>query len=93
MLITFDPDKDAINQSKHGISLVQAHNMEWDYLISKVDDSMDYGEIRMKGFVPIGQKLYCVIYTDRAGDERRIISLRTADNRERRDYVRFFSAS
>lgn len=91
MFISFDPAKDIINQNKHGISLASADSLEWEYLLSKEDDSLQYDEIRMKGFAPIGNKLFCVIYTDREGDERRIISLRLATNSERRDYVRFFN--
>ena len=91
MFISFDPAKDIINQNKHGISLASADSLEWEYLLSKEDDSLQYDEIRMKGFAPIGNKLFCVIYTDREGDERRIISLRLATNIERRDYVRFFN--
>jgi uncharacterized DUF497 family protein len=54
MNITFDPAKDQINQSKHDMSLADAALLEWDYLLSKVDDSMEYDEIRMKGFAPLG---------------------------------------
>ena len=69
------------------MSLADAALLEWDYLLSKVDDSMEYDEIRMKGFAPLGNALYCVIYTDREGDERRVISLRGATAKEVRDYV------
>jgi uncharacterized DUF497 family protein len=50
-------------------------------------DKVEYDEIRMKGFAPLGNALYCVIYTDREGDERRVISLRGATAKEVRDYV------
>ena len=89
--ISFDPAKDIINQNKHGISLASAESLEWDYLISKKDDSMEYEEVRMKGFAPMGNKLFCVVYTDREKDERRVISLRPVTNSEKRDYVRFFN--
>ena len=41
----------------------------------------------MKGFAPIGDRLYCVIYTDRDMEERRIISFRGATAKEVRAYV------
>lgn len=87
MFISFDPAKDIINQNKHGISLASAECLEWDEALSEVDDSLQYDEIRMKGFVPMGNILYCVIYTDRKGDERRVISLRQATVQEVRFYV------
>lgn len=37
-----------------------------------------YGEMRMTGFVPRDQQLFCVVFTDRGEDVRRIISLRKA---------------
>jgi uncharacterized DUF497 family protein len=41
----------------------------------------DYGEPRMIALVPIGERLYCAVYVDRE-DNRRIISLRKANQRE-----------
>jgi uncharacterized DUF497 family protein len=40
--ITFDPEKNAINIAKHGISL--ARDMETAVIIT--DDRFDYGEVR-----------------------------------------------
>lgn len=82
MQITFDPSKDEQNQNKHGISLSDADSLQWDTLLAMPDDRKDYGEPRMIGFALMGDRLLCVIYTDR-GDVRRIISLRKANNREK----------
>lgn len=92
MWLSFDPAKNLSNQSKHGFTLADAQQLEWEYLVSKPDDRLEYGEVRMQGFAPMGNLLLCVIYTDRGDDERRIISLRLATNIEKRDYVRFFNA-
>ncbi|HIO03764.1 BrnT family toxin [Marinobacter sp. LM1] len=46
----------------------------------------DYGERRMIGYGPIGDRVYCVVYTERKGI-RRIISLRKANRREVRLYA------
>ncbi len=86
MKITYDPTKDAANQSKHGVSLALAAQLEWDTLWAERDTRHAYGEVRMIGYALIDARLYCVVFTDR-GDERRIISLRKANPREVRRYV------
>jgi hypothetical protein len=87
MKTEFDPAKDAINIAKHGVSLVDAGDIEWDTLWAFQDDRADYGEVRMIGFAYIGLRLHCVVYTDR-GDVRRIISLRKANSREVKRYAK-----
>jgi uncharacterized DUF497 family protein len=56
-------------------------------LLATTDTRQDYGEDRLIGFAPIGNRVYCVVFTDR-GDERRVISLRKANRREVTRYVR-----
>lgn len=84
--ITFDPDKDRTNQQKHGVSLADAIDIDWDTAIEEQDDREDYGEDRYRAFGAIGDRLYCVVYVDRE-DGRRIISLRKANAREVKSYV------
>ncbi len=86
MNITFDPAKDAINTEKHGMSLAEASEIEWETLWAYEDTRANYGEIRMIGFAYIGLRLHCVVYTDR-GDDRRVISLRKANKREEKRYA------
>ena len=81
MLIDFDPSKDAANLSKHGVSLAVAAALAW------VDDRADYGEVRTVALAPIGDRLFFVAFVDRS-DVRRIISLRRANRREVKHYVR-----
>ena len=81
MQIEFDSAKDASNMSKHGVSLAQAGQIEWDTLASMPDTRRDYGELRMIGYAFVGARLYCVVFADRAG-VRRIISLHKANDRE-----------
>lgn len=85
--ITFDPAKDALNRTKHGVSLALASGLEWDMLLATADTRRHYGEHRLIGFAPIDNRVYCVVFTDR-GDERRVISLRKANRREVMRYVR-----
>lgn len=86
MQITFDEAKDALNKSKHGLSLSEAAKLEWDDALVWHDTRRDYGETRMIALGAIGERLYCVVYVDRE-DARRIISLRKANYREVVDYA------
>ncbi|MHB1618990.1 MAG: BrnT family toxin [Sulfuricella sp.] len=87
MEITFNPAKDTANISKHGVSLVLAADLEWDWLLFERDARHDYGEVRMIGYAPLGKRVYCVVFTDR-GETRHIISLRKANTREVKHYER-----
>ena len=86
MEITFDAAKDVANLAKHGVWLALAAELEWDWLVAVPDVRRDYGEERWIGFASIGERVYCVVFTDR-GEERRIISLRKANGREVRRYA------
>jgi len=86
MKIDFDPTKDLINLQKHGISLADSVLFEWDTAITWQDSRYDYQEPRMIGLGYIGNRLFCVVFVDR-NDNRRIISLRKANNREINRYA------
>lgn len=81
MKVTCDATKDAENLRKHGVSLPEAAFMDWDAALIWQDIRHDYGEIRMVALAPIDERLYCVVFVDRETD-RRIISLRKANQRE-----------
>jgi uncharacterized DUF497 family protein len=85
--IDFDPDKDATNLSKHGVSLAAAAQLDWDAALAWIDDRADYGELRIVALAPIGDRLFFVVFVDR-DQARRIISLRRANRREVNHYVR-----
>ena len=87
MDIGFDPDKDATNLSKHGVSLAAAAQLDWDAALAWIDDRTDYGELRIVALAPIGDRLFFVVFVDR-DQARRIISLRRANRREANHYVR-----
>lgn len=86
MQIEFDPNKDATNQSKHGVSLTVANDLDWDAALVWIDDRFDYGETRMIALAPATSILYYVAFVDR-GTVRRIISVRRANRREVKHYV------
>ena len=86
MKITCDPTKDAVNVSKHGVSLALATELEWDSAVIWPDARHEYGETRMAAIGYIGLRLYYVAFVDRA-EGRRIISLRKANQREVKRYA------
>ncbi|NYT25899.1 BrnT family toxin [Alcaligenaceae bacterium] len=85
MEITYDPAKDKSNQRKHGVSLSQATEIDWSQVMAKVDTRQDYGEVREIGYAVMADRLYCVVFTRRAG-KMHVISLRKANSREVRNY-------
>ena len=87
MQIVFDPEKDATNLSKHGVSLGAVAQLDWDAALAWIDDRADYGELRIVALAPIGDRLFFVVFVDR-DEGRRIISLRRANRREVNHYVR-----
>ena len=89
MRIEFDPVKDAANQTKHGLSLALAGELNWEAALVWVDDRFDYKETRMIALAPKTEILYYVAFVDR-GKARRIISLRLANRREVKRYVENF---
>ena len=88
MRIDFDPAKDVLNIRNHGLSLAAAAELEWDWLVSREDDSLhDYYEQRMVGFAPKGDDIFCVVFVEREDDVIRVISLRKATKKEVQEYV------
>ena len=92
MQIDFDPQKDATNLSKHGVSLALAAELDWDAALVWVDDRIDYGEVRMIALAPKSAILFFVAFVDRP-TVRRIISLRRANRREAKHSVKATEAN
>ncbi|MBK7326726.1 conserved hypothetical protein [Candidatus Propionivibrio aalborgensis] len=86
MRIEFDSAKDLANQTKHGVSLTFAGELDWEAALVWVDDRVEYNETRMIALAPKTEILYYVAFVDR-GDVRRVISLRRANRREVKHYV------
>lgn len=84
--ISFNPDKDAANHAKHGVSLALAARLEWESALTWPDTRRAYGEFRQCALGYIGQRLYFVAYVER-GEGLRIISLRKANAREVQRYA------
>ena len=85
--VEWDPNKEVVNQRKHGISFHEAATVFFDpfSLISPdVEHSMGEQRHNIMG-VSNGGKLLIVTYTERQ-KRLRIISARTPMKSERRDY-------
>ena len=83
MAIEFDPDKDAANIAKHGLSLARATDLD---VLAYVPDTR-FEEPRFRLYGLIEGEAYCAAGTDRGGVVR-VISLRRAHAKEMRRYVR-----
>jgi uncharacterized DUF497 family protein len=73
------------NLRKHGVSFESAYDFEFETAIEALDTDLPFGEVRHRAYGFIGRKLHVLVYTERA-TAIRVISLRRATNRERRDY-------
>ena len=86
MSAEFDPKKDAANLKKHGVSLSDGDGVLNDPLALTVEDEAAEGERR---FVTIGMNVFgslmVVVHAPR-GEGVRVISVRKADPKERRNY-------
>lgn len=90
----WDPQKDASNQKKHGVSFSEAKTVftdEFARLIADPDHSEDEDRFILLG-TSIHSRLLVICHCIRAGDTIRIISARKADRRERKIYEGFRNA-
>ncbi|MFC5345497.1 BrnT family toxin [Brevundimonas staleyi] len=82
-MIEFDPDKDAANIAKHGMSLQLANRIDLARAVVIPDARSDYGETRWLAYDDIEARLHVLVFTERGGLIR-AISLRKANDREQR---------
>ncbi|HHJ14531.1 MAG TPA: BrnT family toxin [Gammaproteobacteria bacterium] len=81
----WDDSKAASNLCHHGITFELIVDFAWDKAIIIEDERKDYGESRWVAYGPIGERLYCLVFTVRV-DRIRVISLRKANSREVKRY-------
>lgn len=87
--ITFDPQKNQLNQAKHGLPLAFAAQLDWDAALVWLDERFADDEYRMIALAPETQTVYYVAFVDQ-GECYRIISLRKATRQEVLHYVQYF---
>lgn len=83
----WDPEKEKLNQEKHGVEFSETGTVFLDPLVEiRPDDDHSSGEVRS---IALGlswrRRLLVVIFTER-GDRIRIISARRATRRETKAY-------
>lgn len=85
----WDESKNRKNIQKHGFDFNDAHLLFNNLYLLFEDTRFDYGEIRYKAVGTICGRTVILLYTEKQGKKkikRRIISLRKADEKERRKY-------
>ena len=75
----WDEDKREYTLRIRGVDFVIVEQADWTAAIHRRSDRG--GEFRYSSYVPIGDRLYSVVWTPR-GSHTRIISLRKANGRE-----------
>ena len=80
--LQFDPNKDAANLAKHGLSLADAAQFDFAAAVITVDDRHDYGEIRYRAFAEIDGQGRCLVFTVIDDGAIRAVSYRRARARE-----------
>jgi uncharacterized DUF497 family protein len=86
MEFSWDPVKAALNFAKHGVPFDAMYEFEWSTALIEADVRFDYPEPRLSALGAIRGRLYFLVYTVERRSTR-IISLRPANNREKRDYA------
>ncbi len=86
MEIEFDPGKDRLNVEKHGISLAEVVEFDWDTAEIEEDLRFIYAEKRFEATGWLGNRLHVIIYCKR-GIATRVISFRKANDRQFDEYV------
>lgn len=85
MSIDFNPEKDQVNRTKHGLALDRAIDMDLRTAVVQSDERRDYGEPRWRAYGMLGDRLHMLAFTVRDG-RMRVISLRRANAREMKRY-------
>jgi uncharacterized DUF497 family protein len=81
----WDDDKNTINIAQHGIDFSLMEDFDWVSALVAPDSAHSQNELRFTAIGFIKNRLYVCIYTWR-GANRRVISLRKANARERGGY-------
>jgi uncharacterized DUF497 family protein len=86
MNIEWDEAKNRANIRKHGLDFADAEEVFRGVLLVSPDTREDYGETRWAGLGVIGGRTVKVVFAELGNETIRIISLRKATKRERKEY-------
>ena len=81
----WDKAKAKTNLAKHEVAFEVIHDFDWDTALTYEDERWRYGEDRFFSFGLIDDRLHTLIWTWRDAQVR-VISLRKANDRERKYY-------
>jgi uncharacterized DUF497 family protein len=85
MEISYDAEKRGWTLENRGLDFEDAIHVFAGIAITIEDDRIDYGETRYQTFGLLHDRMVAVVWTPR-GKARHIISMRKANDRERRKY-------
>jgi hypothetical protein len=85
MEISYNAEKRALTLEMRGLDFEDAVHVFAGKTIDVEDDRKDYGEIRWLTFGLLQDRLVALVWTSR-GEIRHIISMRKANDRERKKY-------
>lgn len=85
MKIEYDEVKNQANIRKHGFSLNAFELLDFNTMQIEQDIRQNYGELRLRGYAYLQNRLCTSVFTMR-GKIYRIISFRKASEKEIRDY-------
>jgi len=83
--ISFDPAKSARNERERGLPFSLVQEFDWFGALIEEDARKNYGERRYRVLGYMGDRLYAMVFTPRAGKVH-VISLRKANHREVQQY-------
>jgi len=86
MDLVWDEAKNRANIRKHGFDFLDAQEMFRGMLVVEADTRNDYGENRWIGLGIVGGRVAHVIFAERDPETVRIITLRKATGRERKEF-------
>jgi len=86
MRFAWDEEKNQDNITKHSLDFADASAIFDGPLIARLDTREDYGEDRWQGIGMLQGRVVVIVFTERAPDIIRIISLRKGDRDEQRAY-------
>lgn len=86
MKFEWDEEKNLANIRKHGFDFGDVEEMSRGLVLAYPDLRHDYGENRWVGLGLIRGRTVQVVFAERGSDSIRIISLRKATKRERKEF-------
>jgi uncharacterized DUF497 family protein len=87
MEIEYDAEKRALTLEMRGLDFEDAAHVFAGATIDVEDDRKDYGELRWLTFGMLNDRLVALVWTPR-DDARHVISMRKANDREKKKYAK-----